>query len=71
MAMVKSDAYGHSMTRDPELALTLNNLAFVHEARGDHAESRSLYERALASLESAHGSDHPQVINVRRNFELQ
>src|SRR5262249_54897800 len=45
----------------PELALPLNNLAVVHEKKGEYADAEMLYLRALKIREGALGSDHSDV----------
>ena len=55
--------------KECQLALTLNNLAFIQEGRGQLQEAETHYRRALDILRSAHGPHHPQVADVSRNLD--
>jgi tetratricopeptide (TPR) repeat protein len=46
---------------DPNVAESLNILAFLYNNRGRYAEAESLRKRALAIREKAFGPDHPAV----------
>jgi len=52
----------------PNVAISLNNLAYLYECQGEHAQSGPLYKRALAILEKALGPDHYRVGLVLRNM---
>jgi CHAT domain-containing protein/tetratricopeptide (TPR) repeat protein len=43
------------------VATSLNNLAELYRALGDYAKAELLYQRSLAIVEKAHGSEHPNV----------
>ncbi len=47
---------------------SLNNLAALHQAQGDYAAARPLYERALAIREAALGPEHPDVATSLNNL---
>jgi hypothetical protein len=53
----------------PDLALSLNNLAFVHERCGAHRRALELYAGALRVFEQSIGADHPKTRECRRNYE--
>lgn len=53
----------------PDRALSLNNLAFVHERLGDLERALELYEEALRVFEQAIGPGHPKTLDCRRNYE--
>jgi CHAT domain-containing protein len=53
---------------DPELAVTLNNLAVLFDAQGKHADAEAFYQRALAIQEAKLGKDHPDVADTLRNL---
>ena len=55
-------------TRHPDVGVTLNNLAFVHERTGA-AAARGEYRGALDILEHALGPGHPKSVACRRNYE--
>jgi hypothetical protein len=52
----------------PDVAIRLNNLAFVLEATNRPGEAEPLYRRAAAILEKSFGADHPSAILVRKNL---
>jgi tetratricopeptide (TPR) repeat protein len=52
------------------VALNLNNLAAIAEARGNTAQAESLYLRSLQIREKVLGSDHPQVATSLNNLAL-
>ncbi|MEM6783578.1 MAG: tetratricopeptide repeat protein, partial [Bacteroidota bacterium] len=52
----------------PDVALSLNNLAFLLRATGDYAGARPLLERALAIRETALGPGHPRVATSLNNL---
>ena len=45
----------------PSVAISLNNLALLHQYLGKYAEAEPLYKRSLAILEKALGPDHIDV----------
>jgi tetratricopeptide (TPR) repeat protein len=45
----------------PDVAMSLNNLAALHEAQGQYAQAEPLLKRSLAIREKAIGPDHPDV----------
>ena len=45
----------------PDVATSLNNLAWLYHAQGRYAEAEPLYKRSLAIVENALGPDHPHV----------
>ncbi|PJB96305.1 MAG: hypothetical protein CO080_03560, partial [Nitrospirae bacterium CG_4_9_14_0_8_um_filter_70_14] len=45
----------------PDVALSLNNLAWLYRTQGHYAQAEPLYRRSLAILERALGPDHPAV----------
>ncbi len=55
---------------DPEVAVSLGNLAGLLEDRGMYAEARPLYERCLEMLENTFGPDHPDVATSLNNLAL-
>ena len=52
----------------PNVAISLNNLAYLYDCQGQYAQSGSLYKRALAILEKALGPDHFRVGHVLSNM---
>ena len=52
----------------PDTATSLNNLALLHKAMGDHAKALPLYERALAIREAQLGPDHPDTAKSLNNL---
>ncbi len=53
-----------------DLALALNNLAFVHYAQGRYDDDEPLYRRALAIDEKALGKEHASVTTDLNNLGL-
>lgn len=53
----------------PYVAEGLNNLARMHEAHGDYAEARHLYQRALGIWEKAFGPEHLDTMTCRENVK--
>jgi tetratricopeptide (TPR) repeat protein len=51
----------------PDVATSLNHLAWLYHNQGQYAKAEPLYERTLAICEKAFGEDHPNVgvTNVR------
>lgn len=54
---------------DPDLGVSLNNLAELYRATGRYAEAEPLFERALKITEAALGAEHPDTETVRSNLE--
>ena len=52
----------------PEVIKGLHKLAALHHARGDLAEARSLYCRALAAAERVYGESHMEVGRIVNNL---
>ncbi len=55
---------------DPLVATSLNNLALVYEAQGQHAEAEPLLKRALAIMEKDFGPEHLGVAQILDNLAL-
>ena len=62
---VAEDTFGEG---HPNVAISLNNLAYLYDCQGDHAQSGPLYRRALGILEKALGPDHFRVGQVLSNM---
>jgi len=45
----------------PDVAVSLNNIAFILKAMGDNAGARSHFDRAINIAEKAFGPNHPEV----------
>ncbi len=52
----------------PDLATSLNALAFLYTNVGRHADAEPLYQRSLAIYERAFGRDHPDVAMTLSNL---
>ena len=50
------------------MATALNNLANLYRDRGWYVDAKPLYQRALAILEKALGSDHPNLATSLENY---
>ena len=50
------------------VALSLGNLAELHEALGEYAEAEPLYKRSLEILEQAYGQDSPYLVPTLLNM---
>jgi len=48
-------------TEHPVVAISLNNLAALYEAKGDNARAEPLFQRALAIQEKTLSAEHPYV----------
>lgn len=57
-ALKEAEALG---LEDPRVATTLNDLAFLYDIQGKHAQAEPPYRRALEIWEKALGSEHPLV----------
>jgi tetratricopeptide (TPR) repeat protein len=53
----------------PSVATSLNNLAGLYRAQGKYSEAEPLYLRAIQILEKVLGSEHPNTVTVRQNYE--
>ncbi|MFN5613840.1 MAG: tetratricopeptide repeat protein, partial [Pseudanabaena sp.] len=54
----------------PDVANSLNNLAELYRAQGKYNEAEPFYLRAIQILEKALGSEHPNTVTVRQNYEI-
>ncbi|MEZ4417253.1 MAG: protein kinase [Gemmatimonadota bacterium] len=54
--------------RDTELALHLNNLAFLKRTRNDYRGAAELYREALAAYADVHGRGHPSSLTLAANL---
>jgi tetratricopeptide (TPR) repeat protein len=52
----------------PDVANSLNNLAWLYSALGKYAEAEPLYQRALKICEQVLGPDHPHSVTCRNNL---
>ena len=52
----------------PNVAISLNNLAYLYDCQGEYAQSGPLYKRALAILEKVLGPEHSRVGLVLSNM---
>ncbi len=52
----------------PDVATSLNNLAFLYDNQGRYAQAEPLYKRSLAIREKALGPDHPDVAQSLNNL---
>ena len=55
---------------NPSQAMTLNNLAAVHEALGESEEAELRYQQSLYVIESIQGPQHPDLIPGLNNLAL-
>jgi tetratricopeptide (TPR) repeat protein len=63
--------YEHVFGPDhPQVATSLNNVARLHQAKGDYARALPLFERSLAIWERAVGPDHPDVAMSLNNLAV-
>lgn len=62
---VAEDTFGEE---HPNVAISLNNLAYLYDCQCNHAKSEPLYKRALAILEKALGPDNFRVSFVLNNM---
>jgi tetratricopeptide (TPR) repeat protein len=54
----------------PDVASSLNNLAYLYESQGRYTEAEPLYLQALAIAEQALGENHPNTIIFRENYNI-
>ncbi len=52
------------------LAISLNNLGIVASDRGERAEARRAYQRAIEIRESVYGPSHPETARIRNNLGI-
>ena len=52
----------------PDVATSLNNLAWLYQARGRYEAAEPLYQRALAIHEAVLGAQHPDVATSLNNL---
>jgi tetratricopeptide (TPR) repeat protein len=52
----------------PHVALSLNNLAALHEAMAHHAEAEPLFAQSLEILQRRLSPSHPQVVKSLNNL---
>jgi tetratricopeptide (TPR) repeat protein len=64
---IREHAFG---ANHPDVAQTLNDLAVVRDAAGDHAAAVSLYERAAAITERTLGPNHPDAAMTYNNLAV-
>ena len=62
---VAEDRFGDE---HPNVAISLNNLAYLYDCQGNYVKSEPLYKRALAILEKLLGPDHFRVGFVLSNM---
>ncbi|MCW6036772.1 tetratricopeptide repeat protein [Spirulina subsalsa FACHB-351] len=55
-------------TQHPDVANSLNNLAFLYEAQGRYSEAEPLYLQALESRKRLWGTEHPDVATSLNNL---
>ena len=54
----------------PDVATSLNNLAFLYDTQGQYVQAEPFYKRALALKEKALGPDHPDVAMTLENMAV-
>ena len=52
----------------PNLAIRLNNLAFLYQVQGRYTEAEPLYRRSLGIFEKVLGKGHRSTETVRANY---
>ena len=55
---------------NPSQAMTLNNLAAVHEALGETREAELRYRQSLSMIEAIQGPNHPDLVPGLKNLAL-
>ncbi|EDX74339.1 tetratricopeptide repeat domain protein [Coleofasciculus chthonoplastes PCC 7420] len=53
----------------PDVASSLNNLAYLYSSQGRYGEAEPLYQQALELCKRLLGDDHPNTITVRENLQ--
>ena len=54
----------------PEVALVLNNLAFIYENRGSYAEAEQFYKRSLKIFEKGLGQENPYTATALKTLGI-
>ncbi|MEP0914159.1 tetratricopeptide repeat protein, partial [Leptolyngbya sp. GB1-A1] len=52
----------------PDVANSLNNLAYLYESQGRYGEAEPLYQQALQQLQQLLGPEHPQIASSLNNL---
>lgn len=52
----------------PDVAQSLNNLAWLYHAQGSYGDAEPLMKRALTIVEKTLPPDHPTRMQVTRNY---
>jgi tetratricopeptide (TPR) repeat protein len=53
---------------DYEVAVTANNLAAIHQRRGEYDQAEQLYVRSITIKERVLGPDHPELATTLNNL---
>jgi hypothetical protein len=53
----------------PAVAISLNNLAWLLQLKGNYTEAEPLYLRAMAIDDKVLGPNHPNTRQVQRNLD--
>jgi tetratricopeptide (TPR) repeat protein len=56
--------------RHPDVASSLNNLAYIYASQGRYAAAEPLYAEAVELFADLLGENHPNTKIVRKNFEI-
>jgi tetratricopeptide (TPR) repeat protein len=56
--------------RHPDVALSLNNLAYLYKSQGRYDAAEPLYIDAVELFADLLGENHPNTQIVRKNFEI-
>jgi len=54
----------------PDVATSLNNLAYLYKSQGRYEEAEPLFLQALAIAEQALGENHPNTVTIRENLQM-
>jgi tetratricopeptide (TPR) repeat protein len=54
----------------PDVATSLNNLAYLYKSQGRYTEAEPLYSKALQICEQSLGIAHPTTMTVRGNYAI-
>ena len=52
----------------PDVATSLNNLAFLYDSLGRYSDAETLYIQALAMYDRLLGVNHPTTATIRENL---
>jgi tetratricopeptide (TPR) repeat protein len=52
----------------PDVAMSLNNLAYIYQQQGRCEEAEPLYARAVSMYEKVLGPNHPKSLIIRGNY---